>query len=169
MFLFVSGIGLIHWKSNTLVLQKLVDFSKSWPVIRLPGPALHHQVKHFLGAHRRWRSGRQEVEPVRVEPVLQVLNQLIFAQIGQGLLGAEGEHLPNGDAKRPDVTLGWPQPLQKSKQSISHVSKRCKLPNLLHNLLRKWSVLLIRKNSVYPPMVKLMHTCAENCANGNQA
>ena len=48
------------------------------------------------------------MEAVGVEPVLQVLNHLIVRQVGQGLLVAEGEDLPDGDAERPRVALRRP-------------------------------------------------------------
>ena len=125
------AIGLIHWESNTLVLQELVNFCKPWSIIRLPGPALHHQVKHFFGAHRSRRSWGQQVEAIRVEPVLQVLNDLVLSQFWQGLLWAECEHFPDGYTERPHITLSWPQSLQKSKQKIKHVL----------NMLQKGSII----------------------------
>ena len=104
----VDWILLVDWKSDAFVLQKLLNFREPRPLFRLPTPALHHEVKHLLRAEVWRRPSRQKVEAVGVEPVLQVLNHLIVRQVGQGLLVAEGEDLPDGEAERPRVALRRP-------------------------------------------------------------
>jgi len=106
--------SLVNRKSYALVLKKLLNFGKSRSIVWFTRPALHDQVEHLLRADIDWWPVGQEMEAVRVEPVLQVLDDLVLVQVGQGLLGAEGEQLPQRHAERPDVTLRRPKSLKKN-------------------------------------------------------
>ena len=103
---------LVDRESDAFVLQKLLNFGKTRPVFRLSAPALHDEVEHLLRADVDRRAVRQEVEAVRVEPVLQVLDDLILRQVEQRLFGAECEQLPERHSERPDVALRRPQSLK---------------------------------------------------------
>ncbi len=70
-----------------------------------------------------WSWGCQ-VESVRVEPVLQIVDNLLVGEVSQRLLVAVRENLPQGHAEGPNVALWRPEPLQRSKQNIMWLEKK---------------------------------------------
>ena len=60
------------------------------------------------------------MEPIRMKPVFQIINHLIFRQIRQRGLLTITENFPKSHAKCPNVALWWPESLQnKSGKSGS--------------------------------------------------
>ena len=101
----------VHRKSQALVLQKLVNFHEKGSFFRFPTPTLPDEVKHFFSALVERRSAWSQTKTIRVEPVFQVVANLVFIQVRQGLFLTIGENFPHGHTKRPHVTFGWPEPL----------------------------------------------------------
>lgn len=62
-------------------------------------PALQQQPVELPGAHR----GPGGRAPSSLAPAGSVLDHLLGRQLAEGLLGAEGEQLPEGDAEGPYV------------------------------------------------------------------
>lgn len=101
----VAG-GSVHRKSQALVLQKLVNFHEKGSFFRFPTPTLPDEVKHFFSALVERRSAWSQTKTIRVEPVFQVVANLVFIQVRQGLFLTIGENFPHGHTKRPHVTFG---------------------------------------------------------------
>lgn len=81
-----------------------MDLPKVGSVVLVALPALAHEVVDLLGGGRG--GGQVPLPAVAVEEVAHVLDDLLVAELGEGLRAAEGEDFPQRHGERPHVALG---------------------------------------------------------------
>ena len=93
-----------------------MNLPKRRPFRRLPIPTFPHEVVNLSGAVSRLR----EAAFVTVVAVVMaaVVDDLFIRESLERLLPSDGEHLPQRDAKRPDVALGREFALQHRNDSF---------------------------------------------------